>query len=343
MNTPDLHEAEYYEILDYDTQNVRCHLCPHECLLESGDKGVCLARKNIEGILYSLNYGFTEMKIDLIEKQNVYHFFPNSRAQTFATYNCNLDCSFCPVPERAHFDPEKILNKRFSPDQAVMFAVASGSRVISFGESEPLISYEWIRDTAKIAGERGLKVLLRTNGYFKEAPVIELLPYLDAVKVNIKASNTEGYIKLCGGGNFEQVKKIIKLIYDSGKLIELSFIIHEELGNDDIAAKEIAEWIATELSVDVPLHLTRLKPAHRVMHMLPTNIDLLEKSYATVKEQGLYHVYLGNVPDHQTNNTYCPHCSEELITRTSVGTEIRRVSLQGRCNKCQGDLNIVMS
>ncbi|MHA1223390.1 MAG: AmmeMemoRadiSam system radical SAM enzyme [Candidatus Heimdallarchaeaceae archaeon] len=343
MSSNILRESEYYEIIDGEERRLQCHLCPHECKLDVGDKGICHARMNIEGKLYSLTYGFVEMKIDLIEKQNVYHFFPNSRAQTFSTFDCNLDCTFCQFPEKAHIEPEKITARKLSPDQAVMFGAASGSRVISFGESEPLVSFEWVRDTAKLAKERGLKTLLRTNAYFKEAPITEILEYIDAVKVNIKASNSEGYLKICGGGKLDHIKNMIKLINGAEKLVEISFIVHEEIGNTIDSVREITEWIVAEVSKDVPFHITRLKPAHRVKHLTPTKIEYLEEAYLVAKNSGLSYVYLDNVPNHETNNTYCPKCGELLIERTALSTEVRRVTLQGKCNKCQADLNIILS
>ena len=338
-----LHEAEYYEILNQDDLSIQCHLCPIECIIEQGEKGKCLARKNVEGKLYSLTYGFTEMKIDMIEKQNVYHFFPNSRTQTFATYNCNLDCDYCSLPDKARANPEQITGKKFAPDQAVMFGMASGSRVISFGEAEPLISFEWVRDTAKLAKERGLKILLRTNGYFNEQPVSELLQYIDAVIIDIKTIDDDGYKTSCGEGSYEHVKKIAKMIFDSGKFLELHIVIHEGLGNDAEAARKLAEWIKTDLSVDVPLHLSRLIPSYRTKNFVPTSKELLEAAYSSAKDEGLNYVYINGIPDHETMHTHCPNCKELLIHRSSIATEIRRISLQGFCNKCQNKLYAVLS
>ncbi len=336
-----LHEAEYYDILDEDNLVIQCKLCPIECTLLMGEKGKCLARKNIDGKLYTLTYGATDMKIDMIEKQHVYHFLPNSRAQTFSTYNCNLDCDYCSMPDKAHQDPEKFMGKKMAPDQVAMFGMASGSRVICFGEAEPLISFEWVRDSAKLAKERGLKVLLRTNGYFNKEPVEEILEYVDAVTIDIKSISDEGYASNCQGGSFEHIKSIIKLIHEKDKLIELNLVIHEKLGNGAEEARKLAEWIKTELSPYVPLHLARLLPAHRVKELTPTSTQLLEQAYTAAKETGIAFVYLDNVPNHDANNTYCPNCNELLIKRTSTSTELLRISLTGNCNKCETQLNVI--
>lgn len=338
-----LHEAEYYEILNQEDLSIQCHLCPIDCIINQGEKGKCLARMNVAGKLYSLTYGFMDMKIDMIEKQHVYHFFPNSRAQTFSTFNCNLDCDYCPMPEKAHQDPESYTGKKFAPDQAIMFGMASGSKIISFGEAEPFISFEWVRDTAKLAKERGLKVLLRTNGYFHEQPVREMLEYVDAVTIDIKNVNDEGYEKICGGGSFEHIKKVIKIIFDSGKLLELHMVIHEELNNNAEAADKLAEWIKEELSCEIPLHLSRLVPSYRTKNYLPTSKELLESSYLAAKATGLQYVYIDGIPDHETLNTYCPKCNDLLIHRNSYLTEVRRISLQGNCNKCQTKINVILS
>lgn len=336
-----LHEAEYFELIDEENKVVKCTLCPIHCTLLVGEKGKCLARKNIDGKLYTLTYGATDMKIDMIEKQHVYHFLPNSRAQTFSTYNCNLDCDYCPMPEKAFRDPEEFVGKKMAPDQVAMFGMASGSRVICFGEAEPLISFEWVRDSAKLAQERGLKVLLRTNGYFDKEPVEEILEYVDAVTLDVKSVSDKGYEDNCQRGSFNHIQEIIKLIYEKDKLIELNLVIHKRLGNGAEEARKLAEWIITELSPNIPLHLARLLPAHRLKELNPTTTEELEEAYEAAKEAGLSFVYLDNVPDHRANNTYCPKCNSLLIKRTSTSTELQRISLTGTCNKCENHLNIV--
>ena len=343
MSSSTLHEAEYYSVYYEEEQIVRCHLCPFECIIGVGEKGKCKARMNIMGKLYSLTYGYATMKIDKIEKQHLYHFFPNSRVQTFATYNCNLDCIFCQVSDQAQIDPETISGKKYTPEQAAMFGMASGSKVVCFGESEPLISYEWVRDAAKAAKEKGLKVVIRTNGFFNPEPIEELLEYVDAVVIEVKAVNDEGYAKICGGGSFEKVKRIMNLIYNNNKHLEVSFIVHKEIGNDEIAAGALAYIIADEISKDIPLHLVRLLPAYKTMNLAPTNQELLEKTLEKAKEMELNYVYLGNVPDHPSATTICPNCGQQLIKRTSTNTEVERVSLRAQCNKCMAELYMVLS
>ncbi|MHA1687509.1 MAG: radical SAM protein [Candidatus Heimdallarchaeaceae archaeon] len=340
--TNGLREADYYEVVDEENNIVRCTLCPLLCELRPNEKGKCKARMNIGGKLYSLIYGFVTMKIDHIEKQGFYHFLPGARVQTFATYNCNLDCIFCPVADKSQIDPEKIVGKQYPPDQAVMFGLASGSKIICFGDGEPLIAFEWVRETAKLAKERGLKVVIKTNGYFNEEPIREILEYVDGVMIEMKGVTEDDYIKNCTRGGPEPVKSTIKVIHSAEKHIEISLILHEELGNDAASAEVLANWIVNELSKDVPFHLTRLLPAYKTMQLQPTSQKLLEEAYDVAKESGLHYIYLDNVPGHKYANTYCPHCGEELITRTAFSTEVRRVSLQGQCNKCQAQTSIIM-
>ncbi|MHA1303033.1 MAG: radical SAM protein, partial [Candidatus Heimdallarchaeaceae archaeon] len=335
--------AEYYKVVNEEKQQVQCELCPYECIIGPSEKGICRARMNIAGKLYSLTYGFTKMQIYKIEKQHVFHFFPNSRAQTFMTYNCNLDCKHCLVSDLSQIDPEKIIGKKYTPEQAAMFGMASGSKIMVFGDSEPLISFEWIRDTAKIAKEKKMKILLRTNAYFNEEPIKEILEYVDGVAVEVKALNEEDYEKNCGGGNFDHIKKIMKLIHESGKHLEVSMVIHEDLGNDEIAAGALAHYMASELSPDVPLHLIRLMPAYKMRDVMPTEKKMMEQCYKLAREAGLNYVYIEGIPDHPVNDTKCPKCGQVVIKRTSATTEVVRVSLAGRCNKCQAQLYLVMS
>jgi len=338
-----LKEAEYYEVISEEDKIVKCTLCPLNCELLRNQKGVCKARMNIGGKLYSLTYGFTKMRIELIEKQSLFHFYPGSRVQTFSTYNCNLDCIYCPVADISQINSEDITGKRYSPDQALMFAIASGAKVVCFGDSEPLVSFEWVRDTAKLAKERDMQVVLRTNAYFSEEVVQEILQYVDGIMIEFKAINDEGYKKIASRGSAEHVKKVTKLIYESGKHLEIGIELHKDIGNDLVTAGALANWIKTELSQEVPLHLIRLLPAYKTMNLQPTPQEMLEEAYKLAKEAGLKYVYLDRVPGHKYANTYCPNCGEELITRTPTSTEVRRISLQGLCNKCQTKINIVMS
>lgn len=341
--TAKLHEAEYYEVIDEINNVIKCNLCPLNCELKENEKGLCKARMNIGGKLYNLVYGFITMKIDHIEKQGFKHFLPGSRVQTFATYNCNLDCVFCPVADKSQVDPENITGKLYSPDQAVMFGVASGSKTICFGDGEPLVSFEWVKETAKLAKARGLRVVVKTNGYFNEEAIREIMEYVDGFMIEMKGATDDEYIKNCSQGGSDVVKNTIKLLHEAGKHVEVSLILHKELGNDAASVGAIANWLATEVSKDIPFHLARLLPAYKTMHLQPTSQELLEEAYKLAKEAGLNYVYLANVPGHKYENTYCPNCGEELITRTAFSTEVRRISLQGQCNKCGSKINIVMS
>ncbi|GAH86821.1 unnamed protein product [marine sediment metagenome] len=161
--------------------------------------------------------------------------------------------------------------------------------------------------------------------------------------IKIKSVNDEGYEQNCRGGSFEHIKKIIKFIFNSGKLLELHMVIHENLNNDAEAAGKLAEWIKEELSVEVPLHLSRLIPSFRAKNYSPTSKELLESSYTSAKETGLQYVYIDGIPDHDSLNTHCPNCKELLIQRNSYLTEVRRISLQGNCNKCQTKINVILS
>ncbi len=338
-----LTEADYYEVLNEEEQLLQCHLCPLECQLGPSTKGLCKGRMNIAGKLYSLIYGYSTFKIDMIEKQHVYHFFPNSRVQTFTTYNCNLDCGYCLDVDKAQIEPEKLSGKKYTPENIVAFGMASGSRVLCFGNAEPLLAFEFVRDTVKVAKSKNMRVLIRTNAYFNEEPIKEVIPYIDAFMIEIKAADDEGYENTCKRGSFEHVKKITKLLYDNEKHVELSFVVHPEIGNDLSSVGVIAKWIATELHPEVPLHLIRLAPTYRTSNLMPTKREDLEQAYHLALEMGLKHVYLDDIPSHEFNHTLCPKCGTELIKRSGTLTEVLRVSLQRQCNKCGHTQYVIMS
>ena len=208
-----LHEALYYQKLL--GKMVRCKLCPNRCLLADGEYGKCKARKNIGGMLYSMVYGrITSAHVDPVEKKPFFHVLPGTTAFSISESGCNMRCLFCQNWELASSYPYEIKDNYATPEEIVTAALQSGSRSLAFTYNEPIIGYEFMLDTAKLAKAKGLKTLVVSCGYIEQEPLKELLPYIDAYKVDLKAFDQKFYDKLTGG-KFATILESMKTIKQS--------------------------------------------------------------------------------------------------------------------------------
>lgn len=271
---------------------VQCLLCPHGCIISEGQEGRCRVRKNIGGKLYLLNYGrVTAAALDPIEKKPLQRFLPGKQIFSLGTFGCNLACSFC---QNWQIVQQEDVESRFlAPEKAVEKAkelLPWGNVGIAYTYSEPLMWFEYVLETAKLAKEAGLKNVLVTNGYLNPKPLKELLPFLDAVNLDIKAFTQEFYQKLCRG-RLEPVLNSAQLFAANCHLEITTLLITGENDNlEEIA--ELAQWIA-QLDQGIPLHLTRYFPNYK-LQLPATSRETLQKA-KEVAEKYLEYVYLGNI------------------------------------------------
>jgi pyruvate formate lyase activating enzyme len=279
-------ECLYYEKLD---GVVKCTLCPHYCLIKEGKLGICKQRKNKEGKLISLNYGkITSLGIDPIEKKPLYNFMKETETFSLGSSGCNFSCKFC---QNYRIAKEESLFERIYPEEAVNKALEYNLPSISFTYNEPTVWYEYVLETAKLAKESNLKTICVTNGYINKEPLSELLDYIDAFNVDLKAFNSNFYKNLCGG-TLQPVLDSITMIHERAHVEITTLVIGGKEGNvDDV--EDIIKWIS-KLDRKIPLHLSRYFPAY-MMREPPTDVEILLK----LKEFGkkyLDNIYIGNVP-----------------------------------------------
>lgn len=279
-------ECLYYEKLD---GVVKCTLCPHYCSIKKGKLGICKQRKNIEGKLISLNYGkITSLGIDPIEKKPLYNFMKGTETFSLGSSGCNFSCKFC---QNYRIAKEESLFERIYPEEAVNKAVEYSLPSISFTYNEPTVWYEYVLETAKLAKDRNLKTICVTNGYINKEPLGELLDYIDAFNVDLKAFNSNFYKNLCGG-TLQPVLDSIAMIHERAHVEITTLVIGGKEGNvDDV--EDIIKWIS-KLDRKIPLHLSRYFPAY-MMKEPPTDVEIL----LNLKEFGekyLDNIYIGNVP-----------------------------------------------
>jgi pyruvate formate lyase activating enzyme len=320
---------------------VLCTLCPQACRLQEGERGKCRVRFRRGDRIYLASYGqVSALALDPIEKKPLYHFYPGAAILSVGTIGCNLHCGFCQNWEIAHGEaPTEYL----SPEDLVALADkyrARGNIGLAYTYSEPLVWYEYVYDTARLAREKGFKNVLVTNGYLNPEPLQELLPFIDAANLDIKAWIDDFYGRNCEG-RVGPVKKAAAIMAKTVHLEVTNLLIPgENDGEEEI--RELVRFVAG-LDRRIPLHFSRYHPDYR-MELPPTPLPVLEKAYRIAKEE-LYYVYVGNVStlDGRTgyNRTNCPDCGQVLVERTGFSARVTGVA-GDRCESCGREVDLVL-
>jgi len=330
-------EALFYELIDDKKGIIKCLLCPKECLIKEGEVGFCRARKNIDNKLYSLIYAkVSSGGFDPIEKKPLYHFLPGSSVLSLGTVGCNFTCSFCQNWTISQANIKDVQVEELSPEKAIQLALKNNSPAICYTYSEPLIWYEYVLDTAKLAKKNNLKNILVTNGFINREPLIKLLPFIDAMNIDLKSFRNSFYQKYCKG-SLSPVLRTIKISKEYCH-IELTNLIIPGLNDSEEEIKEMVDWISS-LDQKTPLHFSRYFPSYK-MNISATPISTLYKARDIAKKK-LKYVYVGNIEDVESNTTYCGNCKKPLVKR--IGYNIINLGLdkEGKCKFCGEKVAII--
>ncbi len=322
---------------------VRCDLCERRCIIAPGRYGACGVRKNIGGKLYTLVYGLlTAMNVDPIEKKPLFHFYPGSAVLSISTVGCNFYCKFCQNWLISQSRLEKGLYGEYvPPEEVVRAALKSDSDGIAYTYNEPTIFLEYILDVAKLAKKHGLFNVMVTNGYATPEAVKEMAPYMDAATVDFKgAGNREFYKKYIGVLDPEKIYNTILEMKKHGMWIEITNLVVPKVGDKEEDVRRLARWIVENLDPETPFHLLRFYPHYKMKHLPPTDVAKLERLAEIAREEGLVHVYIGNVPGHPLEHTYCPRCGYRVIERAGVYIVGFHLTEENRCPRCGYKLNI---
>jgi pyruvate formate lyase activating enzyme len=325
------HEGFFYTRLS--GQKVVCGICPNRCVLKPGDRSVCRSKVNIGGVLYSLTYGNPcAVNIDPIEKKPLFHFKPRSKAFSIATTGCNFRCLNCQNWEISQAKPEDVRAYDLFPSQVVEEALRSQTQSIAYTYSEATTFYEYMLDTAKLAKSKGLSNLWISNGYINRKPLLDLCEVLDAANINLKSFSDATYRKL-NGGRLTPVLRTLKTLHDKGIHFEITTLAVPGYVDSEEMIKQMCGWILETLGPDYPLHFLRFFPKYKLDRLPPTPVSVLTRFRQIAMQQGIRYVFVGNVPNHEGNNTYCHNCGKLLIERK--GYLITAYNLNGtRCAFC---------
>ena len=323
---------------------VVCDLCHRRCVIAPGRYGACGVRKNINGKLYTIVYGLlTAMNLDPIEKKPLMHFHPGSAVLSISTVGCNFYCKFCQNWELSQSRLEKGLYGRYrSPEDVVETALSVGADGVTYTYNEPTIFYEFMYDTAKLAKSRGLFNTMVTNGYMTPEAIREIGKYIDAATVDFKGSaNKDFYRKVMGVPDPEPIFESLLEMKKHGWWIEVTNLIVPELGDSERDLRVLARWIAENLGPETPFHLLRFHPDYMLTNVPPTPVSTLEKLAKAAIDEGLKHVYIGNVPGHPLEHTYCPNCGYPVIERIGFTITAWRLKDGNKCPRCGYSLNVI--
>lgn len=324
-------EARYYKKLEEG--GIECNICPRHCRITDLERGYCGARENREDVYYTLVYGLPcAMNIDPIEKKPLYHFHPGTTAFSIATAGCNVNCKCCQNWDISQSRPEQTNNIKLPPKDVIAVCRERKIPTIAYTYSEPIVFYEYMYDTAKLGHERGIKSVMITGGYIEKEPLAELIPQLDAIKVDLKAIRQEYYRDYVDGELKPVLDGLIQM-RKAGIWLELVYLVIPTLNDTDDEFKELAQWIRTNLGSDVPIHFSRFHPQYLLKNLPMTPEKTLQRAHDISKAVGLDYVYLGNIPGHPAESTYCPQCGDVLIERR--GYRINPRNLNGhKCGSC---------
>jgi pyruvate formate lyase activating enzyme len=312
---------------------IQCALCPRHCRVPEGKRGYCRVRENRGGKYYSLVYGNPcAVHLDPIEKKPFFHVLPGTGSFSLATSGCNFECKFCQNWEISQASPEDLYNYDLPPELAVKKAKEMRARSVAYTYVEPVIFYEYMMDTGRLAKEEGLLNVYHSNGFIDPAPLRELCQILSAANIDLKAFTDSFYRKLCNG-SLAPVLETLKTLKREKIHLEITNLIIPTENDQMEAVNEMCLWVKKELGADTPIHFSRFYPLYKLQNLPPTPVSTLEKARAIALSAGLEYVYIGNVPGHEGENTFCPNCHKKIIQR--IGFMVGEMHLnKGKCGYC---------
>jgi pyruvate formate lyase activating enzyme len=312
---------------------VKCLLCARECVIAPGGRGMCRARVNVDGQLYSLVYGRPiSTHVDPIEKKPFYHYLPGSQAYSLATSGCPLRCGFCQNWQISQASPEDYSSAYISPAQLVRNVRSRKAPVIAYTYNEPTVFLEYLSDIARAGREHGLRSVLISCGYASQPAMGELCDVLDAVKIDLKGFSERFYREVCGA-ELAPVLRSIEQVHARGVHLELVNLVVPTLNDSERDLTALAKWVKETLGPEVPVHFTRFHPDYKLRNLPPTPVETLERARDIALAEGLHYPYVGNVPGHPGNSTYCPACSAVVIGRKGFFITENKLD-EGKCGSC---------
>jgi pyruvate formate lyase activating enzyme len=325
-------EAQFYQKLP--NRKIKCKLCPRECTVGDKERGYCGVRENRGGVYYTLVHSrVCAAHVDPIEKKPLFHYLPGTTAFSIATAGCNVNCKFCQNWDISQSRPEQVPSHYMPPQSVAELAKQYDCPTIAYTYSEPVVFAEYLMDAADAGHAAGVRSIVVSNGYMQEEALKMAYGKMDAVKIDLK-SFTESYYSKVVTGQLKPVLDSLVTLRKMGKWTEIVYLVLPTLNDSDEEFRGLAQWIKANLGADVPLHFTQFHPEYLLKNLPITPVPTLERAKAIADAEGLHYVYIGNVPGHPSQNTYCPKCRKMLVER--VGFTASQVLIRkNSCPYCQ--------
>lgn len=338
----DLHESwndtrkEAYLYDRLGDGRVRCRVCPRLCTIAPGKVGFCKVRKNLEGTLYTQNYGkATHITVERIEAEAVFHYLPGAKILSLGNFGCNLDCDYCQnwVYSQFQYTPPDSIEE-YTSAEVIRKALDEGIPVLSWTYNDPAVWFEFVLDTAREARSRGLLNLFKSAFFLTPEAVRMLAEVIDVFAISIKAMD-EAYYRKFTKGWLPPVLENARIVHATGIHFEVSNLVVTGLTDNDGNYDRMIDFILNDLSPEVPLHFTRFHPDYKYMHVGKTPVAAVERARDRAAARGLLYPYVGNVFASEGLHTRCPGCKELLVERYGLATTVRdALSPEGACRAC---------
>lgn len=324
--------AKYYTKLN--KKAIECRNCFRKCVVKPNERGFCLSRINVDGRYYTLTYGRpSALQIDPVEKEPSYHFLPRMSILCTGTACCTNRCKFCHNWHLSQTDIYDIGYFELSPRAVVNIAKSNRCTGMSFTYNEPTVFFEYMLEIMRWGKKEGLKLLFHTNGGLGEEPLSDLLKVTDAVTVDLKGF-TETFYRDVSSSSLSPVLETLKRIRKTPVHLEIVNLVIPSLNDNMEDIRRMCEFIKHEMGESTPLHFTRFFPNYKLKNLPPTPVSTLEKAREiAVKDVGLHFVYIGNVPGHRYNSTFCPNCGKVIIERRHFEVLSNQL-INGKCAFC---------
>ena len=318
-----------------DGKRIQCDLCPRYCRLGHGQRGLCYVRANDHGQMVLTSYGRSSgFCIDPIEKKPLNHFLPGTAVLSFGTAGCNLSCKFCQNWDISKSRQTDSLAAAAAPERIAEVAAAHGCHSVAFTYNDPVIFHEYAIDVASACHEQGLKAVAVSAGYVCQDPRQEFYSVIDAANIDLKAFNEDFYLRLTGSHLQPVLETLQYLKHETSVWLEITTLLIP--GHNDSAAEidALSGWIMDNLGPDTPLHFSAFHPDYKMLDLPPTPSSTLTRARRQALDNGLHHVYTGNVHDKQGGSTYCANCGEPVIGRDWYVLSEWALDPYGNCEHC---------
>jgi len=314
---------------------VQCDLCPRECKLQEGQRGLCFVRARQGDAMVLTTYGRSSgFCIDPIEKKPLNHFLPGTPVLSFGTAGCNLTCKFCQnwdISKARDFDR---LMDRAPPAVIAEAALQTGCRSVAYTYNDPVIFLEYAVDVAQACHERGIRSVAVSAGYICAEPRVELFRHMDAANIDLKGFTEDFYKKLCTGQLGAVLDTLVYLKQDTDVWFEITTLLIPGENDSPRELEQLSAWVMDKLGPDVPLHFTAFHPDWKMRDKSDTPSQTLLTAYRIARETGIRYVYTGNIHHRATQTTYCHGCGAALIGRDWHRLEGWWLDDGGRCRSC---------